>query len=291
MKFSSVLGNSQRLDGGAMFGNAPKALWSGWLAPDEGNRVALACRALLLEVGEHKVLFEAGIGVYMAPKFRERYGVVSDQHQLLASLADLGLGHEDITAVVLSHLHFDHCGGLLTGWREGQAPALLFPNAHFYVGHDAWVRACDPHPRDRASFIPELIDLLKASDRLSFIVADDGLRFGPAAVGFRSSDGHTPGMLLADIRGEGQRVIFAADLIPGKPWVHLPITMGYDRFPERLIDEKQALLQSLVKEGGWLFFTHDSASATARISQDPERGRYQPYAAMASLKRVSLSVK
>ena len=274
MKFSSVLGNGQRLDGGAMFGNAPKALWSRWVQPDGANRIPLACRALLLETGGHKVLFETGIGAYMAPKFRERYGVVSPSHELLASLQRLGLNHADITAIVLSHLHFDHAGGLLTSWREGKAPGLLFPNAAYFVGKGAWQRAIQPHPRDRASFIPELRSLLESSGRLVFVDDGDSLNFGSAAVSFWMSEGHTPGMLLADIRGEGQRVVFGADLVPGQPWVHLPITMGYDRFPERLIEEKRALLTSLVDDGGWLFFTHDAEVATARVRKDAQSERF-----------------
>jgi len=288
MKFSSVLGNGQRLDGGAMFGNAPKALWSRWIEADETNRIPLACRALLLEAGEHKVLFETGIGVYMNPKLRDRYGVLSPEHELLLSLEKLDLDHSDITAVVLSHLHFDHAGGLLTPWQEGKDPELLFPNATFFAGRLAWDRAVDPHPRDRASFIPELEGLLRTSERLVLVEQGDVLNFGPAMVSFWLSEGHTPGMLLADIRGEGQRVVFGADLIPGKPWVHLPITMGYDRFPERLIDEKRELLNSLVADGGWLFFTHDAAVATASIQHDTQRDRFSAGNAFASLTRENL---
>jgi len=164
MKLWSILGNSQRLDGGAMFGNVPRAMWSKWIAPDDQHRIPLACRALLAQgVNGKIVLFETGIGAFFDPKLRERYGVVEDRHVLLESLAKAGFGHEDIDAVVLSHLHFDHAGGLLSAWRENEPPSLLFPNARYFVGEDAWQRATHPHPRDRASFIPELAGLLEAS--------------------------------------------------------------------------------------------------------------------------------
>ena len=149
MKLWSILGNSQKLDGGAMFGNAPRALWERWTAVDAANRIDLACRALLASPIEGKtVLFEAGIGAFFAPALRERYGVVEANHVLLDSLAEAGFSHEDVDVVVLSHLHFDHAGGLLAAWEDGQPPRLLFPNATFVVGKAHWQRARQPHARD-----------------------------------------------------------------------------------------------------------------------------------------------
>ena len=130
MKLWSILGNSQKLDGGAMFGNAPKALWERWASVDDENRIDLACRALLASPLNGKtVLFETGIGAFFEPKLRERYGVQEPQHVLLESLRAAGFEHEDIDVVVLSHLHFDHAGGLLAAWEEGASARLLFPNA------------------------------------------------------------------------------------------------------------------------------------------------------------------
>src|SRR5450432_3936009 len=235
LKASSILGNSQRLDGGAMFGNAPRALWSRWAPPDEAGRIALACRALLIDDGERRTLFETGIGTFFAPELRERYGVVESEHVLLASLAELGLSHADIDVVVLSHLHFDHAGGLLAPFRAGAAPELLFPRARFVVGRTAFERAEHPHLRDRASYIPELPGLLQTSGRLRLIDADTDVRtvLGDR-VRFEETLGHTPGMLHARIAGEQARLFFAADLVPGRAWVHLHITMGYVRYPEHL---------------------------------------------------------
>src|SRR5690606_24094769 len=113
---TSLLGNSQRLDGGAMFGNVPKALWSRWIQPDEANRIPLACRCMLVREPGRNVLVETGIGAFFEPKYKERFGVVEDRHVLLDALAEEGLSPEDIDVVVLSHLHFDHAGGLLTAW-------------------------------------------------------------------------------------------------------------------------------------------------------------------------------
>ena len=274
MELFSIIGNSQQLDGGAMFGNAPKALWSRWIVPDEQNRIPLACRCLLVKgmtvngVDGCNVLFETGIGAFFEPTLRERYGVVESQHVLLDSLAAVGLKHEDIDVVVLSHLHFDHAGGLLAAWEAGQPPRLLFPNARFVVGAEHWRRALEPHPRDRASFIPELQVLLESSGRLELVEGEYSQTLGHA-VRFSFSDGHTPGLMLAEVGG----VVFCADLIPGRFWVHLPITMGYDRWPEKLIDEKRAFLEDKLARDVRLFFTHDHDCAVAQVTRD-ERGRF-----------------
>src|SRR5687767_10211275 len=113
----SVLGNSQKLDGGAMFGNAPKSLWQEWSPPDQQNRIDLACRALLIRELARSILFETGIGAFFEPKLRARYGVVEARHVLLDELSAIGLAPEQIAVVVLSHLHFDHAGGLLAPYE------------------------------------------------------------------------------------------------------------------------------------------------------------------------------
>jgi glyoxylase-like metal-dependent hydrolase (beta-lactamase superfamily II) len=280
MKLWSILGNSQKLDGGAMFGNAPRAMWERWATVDDGNRIDLACRALLASPLDGKtVLFETGIGAFFDPGMRQRYGVQEDRHVLLDSLRAAGFEHEDIDVVVLSHLHFDHAGGLLAEWREGVAPSLLFPNATYVVGRAHWARARQPHPRDRASFIPGLVELLEASGRLELVDGDASEALGPS-VRFHHSDGHTPGLMLAEIvgpeRADGQAhggVVFCADLIPGRPWVHVPITMGYDRNAELLIDEKRAFLEDKLAREVRLFFTHDPGCALAQVTRD-DKGRF-----------------
>ena len=268
----SILSNSQKLDGGAMFGNAPKALWSSWTPADEDNRIELACRCLLVVDGNKRILFEAGIGAFFEPKYKDRYGVQGTDHVLLKNLQLLGLTDADIDVVVLSHLHFDHAGGILSAWQEDCDPYLLFPKAKFVVSKAHWERATNPHSRDKASFIPEIQTLLEKSGRLELI---SGKQSGVLGLDYRFhySDGHTPGLMLTEIKSQQGPILFASDLIPGRAWVHRSITMGYDRFPEQLINEKVTILSKLARNNGRLFFTHDIETALARVTLD-DRGRF-----------------
>ncbi|TZF90142.1 MBL fold metallo-hydrolase [Cognatilysobacter lacus] len=295
MKLWSIEGNRQKLDGGAMFGNAPRALWSRWATPDEHGRIDLACRALLASpLAGKTVLFEAGIGAFFDPKMRERYGVVEDRHVLLESLAHAGFSPADIDVVVLSHLHFDHAGGVLSAWSANADPSLVFPNAAYVVGKRHFERALDPHDRDRASFIPALPGLLQATGRLELVDGEYSRTLGNA-VRFHFSDGHTPGLMLAEIVGVPDShgrphggVVFCADLIPGRPWVHVPITMGYDRNAELLIDEKRAFLDDMRERDVHLYFTHDPACALARVVKTPE-GRFATTHEVPALQARSLA--
>jgi glyoxylase-like metal-dependent hydrolase (beta-lactamase superfamily II) len=286
MRLWSVEGNRQRLDGGAMYGNAPRALWQKWTPPDAENRIEFACRCVLArDVDGKTVLLETGIGAFFEPKLRSRYGVHEDEHVLLRSLSALGIAHEDVDVVVLSHLHFDHAGGLLAAFEQGRPPQLLFPNARFVVGQRAWERARKPHPRDRASFIAALPTLLEDTGRLELV---DGARaecLGDS-VRFEYTDGHTPGLTHAELGGDGG-VVFCSDLIPGRPWVHAPVTMGYDRYPELLIDEKSRFLRDKIARRVRLFFTHDMGCALALPTVD-DAGRYGVTAERASVEALDL---
>lgn len=295
MKLWSIRGNSQKLDGGAMFGNAPRAVWEKWASPDDLNRIELACRALLASpLAGKTVLFETGIGAFFEPRLRDRYGVQESRHVLIESLREAGFEHEDIDVVVLSHLHFDHAGGLLAPWSEGRGPELLFPNATFLVGAEHWQRALNPHPRDRASFIPELPQLLQDSGRLEIVEGPYARTLGQS-VRFSFSHGHTPGLMLAEIVGPEQAngqprggVVFCADLIPGRSWVHVPITMGYDRNAELLIDEKRSFLEDKLARNVHLFFTHDPECALAQVTRD-DKGRFGTAHEQGELKARALA--
>ena len=282
----SVECNRQRLDGGSMFGNVPHALWHKWIAADDRMRIELATRAFLVidHQQDLRMLLDTGIGAFFAPELRDRYGVDAADNRLLANLKARGVAPEDLDFVILSHMHFDHAGGLLTAWAEEREMALVFPRARFVVHRAAWQRACAPHRRDRASFISQLPALLKDSGRLSLV--DDLEQLGPA-FGSLVSEGHTPGMMLTRISTERGSAAFCADLVPGLPWLHLPVTMGYDRFPERLIEEKEAFLRKCLEEQSHLLYAHDPRCCCSKVGID-ERGKFIPRDARSSLDGLRL---
>jgi glyoxylase-like metal-dependent hydrolase (beta-lactamase superfamily II) len=275
IRVTAVEGNRQRLDGGAMFGNAPRAVWERWIQPDNHGRIPLNCRAMLLEIAGKRVLCETGIGNFFEPKLADRFGVIEPTHKLLENLAAIGLDELKIDFVILSHLHFDHAGGLLPSWSEQQCGRhdLLFPNAKYVVGKRAFERASAPHPRDRASFIAGMTEKLEQSGRLILVGQDRCSDLFPDQISFRFTDGHTPGHMHTIAQGRTSSIIFAGDLIPGRAWVHLPITMGYDRFAEQVIDEKKSFYDDYAGDTHWFFYTHDHEVAMSHIKKD-ETGRY-----------------
>jgi glyoxylase-like metal-dependent hydrolase (beta-lactamase superfamily II) len=272
-----------------MFGNAPRPLWERWAKPDALGRIELACRCMLVEWGAVKILCETGIGAYMEPALAERYGIVESEHRLLANLQALGVKPEEIDYVILSHLHFDHAGGLLPAYADIMQghDDLVFPRAKIVVGSEAWNRAQKPHPRDRASFIAGLSEKIEKSGRLIVVQGDCLPEFPREQLFFRFSHGHTPGHMHTVIRGAKETMVFAGDLIPGKAWVHLPITMGYDRFAEQVIDEKQELYNVAVPEHWNIFYTHDRFVASSQVMKD-SKDRYVPTLEHPTLEHYTL---
>ena len=250
-----------RLDGGAMFGIVPKSLWQRQVAPDEENRIELAMRCLLLRGHGRTVLVDCGLGDRYDEKFARIYGLTHDRGVLREALAARGVAPEDVTDVLLTHLHFDHAGGSTTRAADGRlTPA--FPNATYHVQarHAAWARAS---PRERASFLPDHIEPLVEAGVLNALGEEES----PLPnVELLVVDGHTRGMQLPLVRGEEGALLFAADLLPTAAHVPLLWIMAYDVAPLDALAEKERLLRRAADEGWAVMFEHDPATALARIT-------------------------
>lgn len=252
-----------RLDGGAMFGVVPKPLWQRTNPPDESNRIDMCMRSLLLIGNGKKIIVDSGVGNKMSSKLNEIYGVDHSQYTLEGELAKHNLKPEDITDVLMTHLHFDHSGGS-TKRNEKKELVLSFPNAVHHLQKKHWEWGQNPSERDKASFMPENYDLIKEKGMLKLYEGeskfDDVISFLPVS-------GHTPMMQLVKLRDDSNTLLFTADLFPMTSHIPLPYIMGYDLFPLTTLDEKKKILPQIVKENWTLFFEHDAFTETCMVAQ------------------------
>lgn len=247
------------LDGGAMFGSVPKPLWSRQHPADERNRIRLAMRCLLLEGHGRRVLVDDGVGDKFTPKLADIYRLEITEHTLERSLAELSLGVEDVTDVILTHLHFDHAGGSTVSRGGTLVPRL--PRARYYVQRKNWDNAHQPNPRERASYLGENYDPLMEAGVLRLW---DGPQQPWPGVELFTADGHTRGQQLVRVGGGGETLYFVADLIPTRSHVRIPFVMGYDVAAIETMVEKKAVLARAVNERAWVCLEHDPELALAR---------------------------
>jgi glyoxylase-like metal-dependent hydrolase (beta-lactamase superfamily II) len=247
------------LDGGAMFGVVPKALWSRQLPPDAQNRIPMTMRCLLirsLNTGR-LYLVDNGAGNKFNEKMSAIYGLdygPQGEKRLEASLARAVVQPSEITDIIFTHLHFDHCGGT-TDWIDGQL-SHVFPNARYHVHRDHFRTATEPNPREQASFLPDNISpIAAASDRLSLVDVNQ-LVYEPGLEAL-VMNGHTLGQQLPKISCGDTHLVFVADLLPTAQHVPLVWVMGYDMFPTQTLKEKQAFLEQAAAEQWWLLMEHD----------------------------------
>ncbi len=252
-----------RLDGGAMFGVVPKPLWSKTNPADDKNRIDMCMRALLLVSDEKKILVDNGIGYKLSQKLNDIYGVDHSEFTLEKGLASAGLKKEDITDVILTHLHFDHAGGS-TYLDENGELKLMFPNAVHYLQKKHWEWANNPTERDRASFIPENFELIHREKHLNLIDAD--YRFDDQ-IELHIINGHTPSQQIVTVKDDDTTLLYSADLLPLASHVHLPYIMGYDLFPVTTLEEKKKFLQRIAAENWVVLFEHDPHTESARVER------------------------
>jgi glyoxylase-like metal-dependent hydrolase (beta-lactamase superfamily II) len=252
-----------KLDGGAMFGVVPKVLWEKHNPADEKNLCSWAMRCLLIETGDKLILIDTGMGDKQDARFFGHYDLHGDA-TLLSSVAAKGYKPEDITDVILTHLHFDHVGGAVRFSADGTRLQPVFPNATYWSNEAHWQWATHPNPREKASFLKENILPLQESGQLKFIEKGHS-PFD--SIDFIWVDGHTEQMMLPVIQYQNRNIIYCADLIPSSYHVPIAWIMSYDMRPLQTMQEKEVVLQQALQTETILFFEHDPFYEAAIVTQ------------------------
>jgi glyoxylase-like metal-dependent hydrolase (beta-lactamase superfamily II) len=257
-----------KLDGGAMFGVVPKVIWNQLNPADENNLCDWALRCLLIEDGNKLILIDNGVGDKQDAKFFNHYYLHGDD-TLDSSLAKHGFHRDDITDVILTHLHFDHCGGSII--RDGEKLIPAFKNAVYWSNETHWKWATEPNDREKASFLKENILPIKESGQLQFVgglsltndrqpvsAIDDRPSTIVDSLSFRIVNGHTAAMMVPQISYKEKTIVYMADLLPSIAHIPLPYVMAYDMFPLTTLNEKKSFLTEAADKNHILFFEHDA---------------------------------
>jgi glyoxylase-like metal-dependent hydrolase (beta-lactamase superfamily II) len=250
-----------RLDGGAMFGSVPKNIWAGVIPADDENCIPLAARGLLIDTGDRRVLVDVGMGDKWNDKQRAIFAIQN------TPAAELGLDYSSVTDVILTHLHFDHAGGVSK--FEGESLELCFPNAQHYVQSTNYEVAKNPNVRERASYLSENVEPLSKA-KLMLLQGDTDIVPG---ISVHQIDGHTKGQQWIKVSQAGQAVVFPSDLIPTSRHLPVPYVMGYDLDARRSLEEKAAFLEQALKEQWIVVFQHDPDLKACTLATD-KRGHY-----------------
>lgn len=268
MKLYSINTGYLKLDGGAMFGVVPKSIWNKLNPADENNLCTWAMRSLLIEDGNRLILVDTGIGNKQDINFFKHY-FLHGSDTIDKSLSRYGFHRNDITDVLLTHLHFDHVGGAIVIERNKMSPA--FKNATYWSNEQHWHWATKPNDREKASFLRENIQPIQDSGRLKFIEVREDIAFSDN-VTIRFVNGHTHAMMLPQINNyKGRTIVYVADLLPSAGHIPIPYVMAYDMFPLTTLQEKKAFLQEALQNNFTLFFEHDPLHECCTL-QMTERG-------------------
>ena len=254
-----------KADGGAMFGVVPKAMWERVYPADENNLCSCACRCLLVDTGDKKILIDSGIGDKLDPDYARFYYFFGED-SLLKSLKQIGLAPEDITDVILTHLHFDHCGGTTNFDAQGNSQ-IVFYKANIWASKLQWDWAMSPNRREEPVYLKENLEPLARSSRLKLV---EKPFFLTPNVELRFFNGHTKGLISVFVNLGERRLVFAGDLLPAIPYIRLSFTAAYDIFPLTSIEEKEAFLNELYDNQDLLFLQHDINSEACSLKMTPK---------------------
>ncbi len=272
MKLYPINAGNFKLDGGAMFGVVPKVLWNKTNPADANNLIDIAARCLLIEDGKRLILVDTGMGEKQSQKFFSYYSLWGDD-SLDKSLAQYGFHKDDITDVFVTHLHFDHCGGVVA-WNDSRTGyQMAFKNAKIWSNDAHWKWATEPNAREKASFLKENILPIQEQGHLNFITRDH-TNFQSSSeldFGIHFMDGHTEKQMLPHLKYQGKDLIFMADLLPTAGHIPLPYVMGYDTRPLLTLDEKKIFLDQAATHNWYLFLEHDAHNEIITV-QHTEKG-------------------
>lgn len=275
MKLYPIETGNFKLDGGAMFGVVPKAIWNRTNPADANNLIDIAARSLLVEDGNKLILIDTGLGNKQSDKFFSYYYRWGN-HSLDNSLKQLGLHRDDITDVFMTHLHFDHCGGSIQWNKDKTGYEPAFKNAVFWTNENHWEWATKPNVREKASFLKENLLPMQESGQLKFVnraknsnfVRDSELGFDILFV-----DGHTEKQMIPHINYQDKTLVFMADLLPTVGHIPVPYVTGYDTRPLLSMPEKEKFLTEAINKKYYLFLEHDAHNEICTLQQTEKGAR------------------
>jgi glyoxylase-like metal-dependent hydrolase (beta-lactamase superfamily II) len=251
------------LDGGAMFGVVPKVIWQKVAPSDDQNRIRLGLNALLIETPDDRILIDAGIGDKYDEKFAKIFGIEKDKANLLGSLKKVNVSPEQITKVIYTHMHFDHCGGGTRLDKKLGNMVPTFPKAQYFIQNNEWLAATKPNERTRASYLPENIDPFRNNPNVQLIQGEREIVPGITCI---ETGSHCHGHQIIKISSNNQTALYLGDLIPTTAHLKLPYIMGYDLFPMETLEKKRGVLDQAIKENWTLLFEHDPKIFACQIS-------------------------
>ncbi len=272
MNLHAIKAGNFKLDGGAMFGVVPKNLWNRTNPADANNLIDIAARCLLIEDSDRLILIDTGMGNKQSEKFFGYYSLWGDD-SLTKSLNEKGFHPDDITDVFVTHLHFDHCGGVVQWNKDKTNYELAFKNATVWSNEKHWNWATDPNAREKASFLKENIFPIQESGHLKFISQTNEQFQEKTELGFGVLfvDGHTEKQMIPHIAYKGNTIVFVADLLPTAGHIPLPYIMGYDTRPLLTLPEKKLFLENAANNNWYLCMGHDAHNEIITV-QHTEKG-------------------
>ncbi|HVP36258.1 MAG TPA: MBL fold metallo-hydrolase [Terriglobales bacterium] len=262
----SIVENSFKIDGGAMFGVVPKVIWERLMVPDERNMVTLDLNLLLVKSAGKNILIDTGMGNTLNEKQKKIYGVEKDSN-LEKGLSQIGLTTGDIDFVILSHLHFDHAGGIVGLDSKGER-VPRFPKAKYVIQSEEWKYALQPDERTRATYMIENFKLLDESGQIQLVNGEKEIAPG---IKVKLTGGHTKGQQIIFLQGDGETIVYPSDIIPTVSHLRVPYVAGVDIYPLEVMEVKRKLIADCLQNNWMVAFDHEIDPKLCRLEKKNEK--------------------